>query len=211
MKVDTQALKLCLVTHRQNQPLNQYLDFISQAIEGGVTCVQLREKSQDSKTILALAQALQALLRPLDIPLIINDDVAVANAVGAAGVHLGPHDTSPEQARAVLGSEAWIGLSIETYDALMLANRNSHLTYVAASAVFETQTKQDCSTVWGLDGLRNFCEKSLHPVVAIGGINANNASLVKAAGVAGIAVIGAIHDAQSPKMAATALKQIWEA
>lgn len=211
MKVNTQALKLCLVTHRQKEPFERYLNLISRAIEGGVTAVQLREKSVDDQTLLAMAQALQRLLTPLGIPLIINDHLHIARAVNAAGVHLGPHDASPEEARALLGPEAWIGLSIETPQALMIANQNSHLNYVAASAVFETETKRDCATFWGLEGLRDFCQKSRHPVVAIGGINAENAGLVKACGVSGIAVVGAIHKAHSPEAAAFALKEILEA
>ncbi len=211
MKLNTQALKLCLVTHRKTEPFERYLDLIFQAIQGGVTSVQLREKSVDDDTLLAMAQTLQQLLRPLGIPLIINDHLHIARAVNAAGVHLGPHDASPEEARALLGPEAWIGLSIETPDALMMANQNLHLNYVAASAVFATETKQNCATFWGLEGLRDFCQKSRHPVVAIGGINTDNAAHVKACGVAGIAVVGAIHNTHSPAAAAFALKEILEA
>jgi thiamine-phosphate pyrophosphorylase len=210
MKVDAQALKLCLVTHRQNKSFDSYLDLILEAVDGGVTSIQLREKSADEAALLSMARTLKSILTPLNIPLIINDHIHIAHAVNAAGVHLGPHDVSPGEARALLGEEAWVGLSIETHDALILANQNPYINYVAASAVFETQTKRDYSTLWGLDGLHHFCEKSRHPVVAIGGINEANISLVKDCGVAGVAIVGAIHHAESPRLAAFSLREALE-
>ncbi len=210
MKFDLQSLKLCLVTHRQNRPFSDYLGVILDAVRGGVTSVQLREKLASESDILEMARVLKTHLDPLGVPLIINDHLAIAEAVGAAGVHLGQQDSSLEEARALLGNQACIGLSIETNEELLLANRCAQLTYVAASAVFQSHTKQDCKTLWGLDGLRDFCKISVYPVVAIGGITIQNVSAVKDCGVSGVAIVGAIHDAESPRAAASAFHEIWE-
>lgn len=208
MKFDPQSLKLCLVTHRQNQSFDAYLDVILAAVKGGVTSVQLREKSASQEEVLEMARRLKALLSPLGIPLLMNDHVLIAKAVGASGVHLGQKDASVTAARALLGPDAWIGLSVETPEELLLANQYSEVNYVAASAVFESQTKRDCKTTWGLVGLRDFCAVSVHPVVAIGGITPYNVALVKSCGVAGVAVVGAIHEAEDPCLAAAAFMEV---
>lgn len=198
-------LKLCLVTHRENIPFSLYQEMILQAIAGGVTLIQLREKSHDVAELRQHAFALKALLQPHRIPLIINDHVDIAKAVQADGVHLGQSDLSPVITRTLLGDDKIIGWSIESFDDLEKANELSCIDYVAISAVFPSKTKSNCKTIWGLEGLQAAAQQSKHPVIAIGGINQHNVSQVIAQGACGVAVVSAIHDHDSPKSAATDL------
>lgn len=205
--MNIESLKLCLVTHRQNQPFDSYLDFIMQCIHAGVTSVQLREKNLNEGELLEMARCLKKNLSPLGVPLIINDCLEVAKQVNAEGVHLGQSDASVTKARALLGEKVWIGLSIESWDELLLANQNKEINYVAASAVFASKTKNNCRMTWGLDGLAQFCQSAQHPVVAIGGMTSSNVKEVVQCGVAGVAVISAIHDALTPSAAVSAFIQ----
>lgn len=198
------TLKLCLVTHQQHHSLDNYEQFIRHAVHGGVTIVQLRNKGEPG-VVRELAMTLTGLLRPLNVPLIINDDVDFAKEVDADGVHLGQSDCPPEEARRILGTEKIIGLSIETLEQLEQANQLSCIDYIGASAVFPSKTKTDCKTIWGLEGLKQIVSRSKHPVVAIGGINIGNAQEVMKAGASGIAVVSAIHDQKKPDLAAMQL------
>ncbi|PJE17900.1 thiamine phosphate synthase [Legionella sp.] len=126
--------KLILITHRQEQPLADYLQFIEKCIASGVTSVQLREKGATRAFLLDYARQLKALLDQFHIPLIINDNVELALEIDAHGVHLGQSDGSPLVARRRLGANKWIGLSIETGQELVKANAYE-VNYVAASAV----------------------------------------------------------------------------
>ncbi len=199
------ALTLCLVTLPNYQSFDNYIFLIQQAIKGGATSIQLRNKTNQMSMIRDTALALLSLLRPLNIPLIINDNVLLAKEIDADGVHLGQSDLLPIEARNILGSDKIIGLSIETSEQLDQANQLNCIDYVAASAIFPSKTKQDCKTIWGLSGLKTITQQSKHPVVAIGGINASNARDVIAHGACGIAVISAIHDHAYPELAAAEL------
>lgn len=197
-----QHLKLYLITTPFGETLDQYQQFIRQAISGGVTAIQLRDKSTNTEEIYRQAHALQSILIPLKIPLIINDHVDIAVAVNAAGIHLGQSDGSPVKARQLVGQDKWIGLSVETQSDLEAANRLTCIDYIAASAVFPSRTKQDCKTIWGLDGLRRIIDVSHHPVIAIGGIDAGNIRAVMGAGASGAAVCSAIQSQVNPEKAA---------
>ncbi len=203
----TDFYKLILITHRQDVPLSQYLSFIKECISAGITCIQLREKNGDASFKLEFAEHLQHLLSPYHIPLIINDDIELAHQVNAAGVHLGQSDTSTAIARTRLGTDKYIGLSIESAHDLIPANQ-TELSYVAASAVFPSQHKSNLKTIWGLDGLKRLCQQSNHPVVGIGGIDEENLPQVLQAGAKGVAVIGAIHQAKNPARMASRLRTI---
>lgn len=198
-------LQLCLVTHLPRRSFEHYKHFLLQAISGGVTAVQLRDKEASFTELHQLALELKTLLSPLNIPLIINDHVEIAKLVDADGVHIGQSDQSPVDTRQRLGSKKWIGLSVESLDDLAIANQLDCIDYVGASAVFQSQTKLDCKTLWGLDGLKTLTEQSRHPVVAIGGITCHNIQGVMACGVCGVAVIGALHNQPDPKQAASDL------
>ena len=197
-------LRLCLVTNIQGD-LTGYAKTIRGAVRGGVTMVQLREKQNDRKLIKEKAQFLKNILRPLSVPLIINDYVELAAEVGADGVHIGQQDVPVPVARRILGQDKIIGLSIESFDDLYAANECSDLSYVTASAVFPSMTKPDCKTIWGLENLKKLVAESSHPMTAIGGIDLSNSSEVFRAGACGVAVVGAIHNAPDPYHAAKTL------
>lgn len=200
------SFKFCLVTQPDNQSMDDYALFIRQAVQGGVTMVQLRTKSNPA-ALLDTAKQLLSILRPLSIPLIINDNVDVAKEIDADGVHLGQSDLSPEEARKILGPDKIIGWSIETLEQLDKANTLNCIDYVAASAVFPSTTKTNCKTIWGLSGLKSLTQRSHHPVMAIGGINITNVRNVMAHGACGVAVVSAIHTHVNPELAAAAIFQ----
>lgn len=203
--------QLCLLTHRTYQSLDAYDALILQSIQGGVTSIQLRDKTASFDVLLDWAYHLKALLAPYRVPLIINDHLDIAKTVGADGVHLGQDDVSPKDARALLGPDALIGLSVETLAQVHQANAMEGLSYIAASAVFPSQTKKDIRHLWGIEGLKQCCAASKYPVIAIGGIDIQHVADVKACGAAGIAVIGAIHQAPCAMSAAKALSSKMEA
>jgi thiamine-phosphate pyrophosphorylase len=176
------------------------------AVAGGVTIVQLRDKTQPDETLTATARALRSHLAPLGIPLVVNDRIAVAEAAGADGVHLGQSDGKPAEARARLGADALIGLSV-TDVAQLPGVDPAVVDYVGLGPVFTTATKPDADTAIGLDGVRAICRQLALPVVAIGGIDAGNAGAVAAAGADGIAVVSAICAAPDPAVAAAALRR----
>ena len=195
-------LRLCLVTYFNQVPFPQYQQFILQAARGGITSVQLRDK-KESLVLLTKALQLKKILTPFHVPLIINNHVRLAKDIDAEGVHIGQGDMSPEKARAILGPDKIIGLSIESFEELERANQYTHeIDYVAASAVFPSKIKQDCKKIWGLDALSEFRLRAKHPVVGIGGIKHHNVVSIMQTGIDGVAVVGAIHDAPNPEHAA---------
>lgn len=202
-----QSLKLCLLTNiKADQKFSEYLSFILKSVAGGVTMVQLREKGSDLADVKRKAIGLQQVLRPLNIPLIINDFVELAADINADGVHIGQHDMSPEDARKILGPHKIIGLSIESMRDLEISNQSEAITYVTASAVYPSKTKPECKTIWGIKGLSEIVQQSRHPVTAIGGITAHNIQQIERAGASGVAVIGAIHDHADPYLASKSLR-----
>lgn len=197
-------LSLYLVTNRERLKLEIFFNFILESIKGGVTIVQLREKETSAQEIMLIGKKLLLLLKPLRIPLIINDRVDVAHAIGADGVHLGQSDLPPSEARAILGKEAIIGLSVESLSQAKAAAEED-IDYIAASPLFHTTTKSNYSEPWGLNGLKQLCAISPHPVIAIGGIHENNVKEIMACGAKGVAVVSAIFNAPCPKTAALKL------
>lgn len=197
--------RLCLVTNLRNQPFDLYKLFLTKAIQGGVTSIQLREKTQNLTEYRQLAWQFKIFLHPYKIPLIINDHVDIAKEVDAEGVHIGQSDTPPQLARKILGPNKFIGWSVETLTEVHKANQLDCINYVAASAVFPSKTKPDCKTIWGVSGLQQVIQLSKYPVMAIGGIKQNNINLIMNSGACGAAVIGAIHDHPDPQKAAADL------
>jgi thiamine-phosphate pyrophosphorylase len=193
--INTLDLSLYLVTKRENLLITQFLDLIDHAVKGGVTIVQLREKDMGFDDLCVLARQVQEILKPQQIPLIINDRIDVAKEVKADGVHLGRSERKIELARKVLGKNAIIGLSVETIKQVVEA-QNIELDYLAASPVFPSVSKTDCYNPWGLDGLKYLCSISRHPIIGVGGINRSNVEDIIHCGASGIAVISAIFDAQ---------------
>jgi thiamine-phosphate pyrophosphorylase len=199
-------LSLYLVTDRALSHGRTTGDIVREAVAGGATCVQLREKNIGTREFIEAAQALLAGLRPLGVPLIINDRVDVALAVGADGVHLGQRDMPVADARR-LGPPAWIiGVSAESLADAIRAEKEG-ADYIGVSPVFATPTKTDAAPPLGLAGLRTIRAAVKIPLVAIGGIHAENAREVIRAGADGLAVVSAIVSAASPREAAAALRR----
>ncbi len=185
-------------------PTEHLVEVVRSAIAGGMTMVQLREKTADTRTFLERALALKNLLQGTGIPLIINDRVDIALAVDADGVHLGQSDMPVTIARQLLGPDKIIGLSVENFEQIKEANLLD-IQYIGVSPIFSTPTKTDTHTPFGLEGARQAVALSTHPTIGIGGINASNIKAVRATGLDGVAVVSAIMSAPDPKKAAEEL------
>lgn len=205
--IERSNLLLYLVTDRPLSLGRPIEEIVIEAVAGGVTMVQLREKEAPTGEFVALAKSLKALLSPLGVPLIINDRVDVALAADADGVHIGQSDMSYEDARRLLGGDKIIGLSVDNFDDLAVAN-TLDVDYVGISPVYGTPTKSDTAEPFGLEGLRKAVAMSVHPTVAIGGMNASTIGEVMAAGTDGVAVVSAICSAPSPRKAAQELLKV---
>lgn len=170
---------------------------IEQAIENGITSIQLREKSCSTKELIQSAKWIKEVLNHTKIPLIINDRVDVALAVDAEGVHLGQQDLDYKRARRLLGGKIIVGISVEN---LGQANelQNSDVDYLGVSPLFPTHTKLDLAGPWGIEGLKTLHKISQHKLVAIGGINQRNLSQVLSAGATGVAIVSAICSSKEP-------------
>lgn len=197
-------LNLYLVTDSSFLCGRKLEDVVMEAVAGGVTMVQLREKSLSTNEFIALAFKLKSCLQAVNVPLIINDRIDVALAVDADGVHIGQSDMPYDMARRLLGKDKIIGLSVESFSDIERAN-TLDVDYIGVSPVFATPTKTDTSRPFGIDGLRKAVEMSVHPTVGIGGMNLSTAAEVMATGTDGIAVVSAIMGADNPREAAAEL------
>ena len=171
----------------QGRPL---LDCVREALEGGVTLVQYRAKTASSAEMYNEALQLKALCDSFKVPLIINDRLDIAMAVGAAGVHLGQDDLPCAVARKILGEDYLIGVSAHN-PAEAKAALQSGADYLGCGAVFGTATKADVKKL-GTDGLASICREKGLPVVGIGGVTADNYREVRAAGADGAAIVSGI-------------------
>lgn len=200
-------LSLYLVTDRELSNGRSLEEIVSEAVAGGVTIVQLREKHASTGEFIDLALRIKEILKPYHIPLIINDRLDIALAADAEGLHIGQSDMPYSIARKLLGPDKLIGLSVENIDQLLEANKLD-VDYVGISPVYGTPTKTDTAEPFGLKGLREAIELSVHPTVAIGGMNADTIADVIKAGADGVAVVSAICSAESPRAAAKRLSDI---
>ncbi len=199
--------RLYLVTDRGLIGDRDLETVVEQAVRGGVTVVQLREKDCSTRDVIDLARRLKARLAPYEVPLIINDRVDVALAAGADGVHVGQSDMVYADARKLMGQDALIGVSVETPEQAREAE-GWDVDCLGVSPIFATPTKTDTGQPWGLDGLRALRASSRHKLVAIGGIRDTNATEVVSAGADGIAVVSAICAADDPERAARELRAL---
>jgi thiamine-phosphate pyrophosphorylase len=197
---------LYLVTDRRWLGERTLWDGVEEAIRGGATLVQLREKKISSKEYLELAQRVKEVTDRHDIPLIINDRIDIALAIDADGVHLGPEDLPVPIARKLLGGGKIIGSSAASVDEALLFQAQG-ADYLGVGAVFPTATKRGTEKV-GLEDLRGIKSAVHIPVVAIGGINAENAKPVMETGVDGVAVVSAIMDQTDIREAARQLLSV---
>ncbi len=192
---------LYLVTDRGLSGGRPTLAIVRAAVAGGVSCVQLREKSCSTAEFIAEAAAIGDFLKSCGVPLIINDRVDVAMAVGADGVHLGQKDMPLAMARAIVGRRMRIGISAESEQDALAAVRGG-ADYVSASPIFPTPTKSDTAPALGLEGLRAIRRRVEVPLIAIGGLHRGNAGEVIRSGADGVAVVSAIAAAADPAQAA---------
>jgi thiamine-phosphate pyrophosphorylase len=174
---------------------------VAAALRGGVTCVQLREKTCSTREFIEEASRLKALLKPSGVPLIINDRVDVALAVGANGVHLGQSDMPLATARSLVGKAMVIGITAESVEDAVAAQAGG-ADYLGVSPIFATPTKPDTAAPLGMPGLQAIRRAVSLPLVAIGGLNHRNAAQAIRAGADGVAVVSAIVAAEDPEQAA---------
>jgi len=191
--------RLCLVTDPGLVPRDALVDTVLAAVRGGVTMVQLRDKTASDEAVGEQAEMLLRALRPLGVPLLVNDRVEVAWLTGADGVHLGPDDATPASARERLGRNAIIGLSITHAHQLAGAELAD---YLGVGPYFPTATKPGHARPLGLEGARAIVARARRPCLAIGGIDAERAPAVLATGAAGLAVVSAICGRPDPEQAA---------
>jgi thiamine-phosphate pyrophosphorylase len=188
---------LYFVTDRALCGAKPIAEVVLQAIRGGASCVQLREKDVSTRFFVEEALRIKALMTPFRIPLIINDRLDVALAAGADGIHVGQEDMPYQTARRLMGPGAIIGISVETWEDVERAEALD-CDYLGVSPVFATPTKTDTKEPWGLDGLARIRAFSRHPLVGIGGLHAGNAEAAVLAGADSVAVVSAICAAPDP-------------
>jgi len=197
---------LYLVTDRSLAKGRPIEFIVEQAVKGGVTMVQLREKNCSTLDFVNLAILLKKLLATYRIPLVINDRLDITLASDADGLHIGQQDMPYVIARKILGKDKIIGLSVENIDQAKEIDKFD-VDYIGLSPVFVTGTKPELANSLGLEGVRKIASFSRHCMVAIGGINAKNAAEVLKAGATGIAVVSAIVSADDPMNAAREIRQ----
>jgi len=198
---------LYLVTDRGLARGRKTLEIVQSAVAGGVTCVQLREKDCSTLEFIEQALTIKKFLKARGVPLIINDRLDVALAVGADGVHLGQTDMPLEMAKKIAGRSMLIGISAESLQDAIEAEQGG-ADYIGASPIYATPTKTDTAPPLGIEGLRAIKNKVNIPLVGIGGLNATNSAEVIRNGADGVAVVSAIVAADDPEIAARNLKRI---
>lgn len=205
MKLSPSDLRLYAVTDRRSLPAGITLaKAVEAALDGGVTCLQLREKEASAGEILALARALLPLCRARRVPLLINDRVDIALAAGADGVHLGQEDLPLPEARALLGPDRILGATAHTVEEALRAQAEG-ADYLGVGAMFPTGTKTNTIPT-SVDTLKAICAAVSIPVVAIGGVTAQNLPTLAGTGIAGAAVVSAIFSQSDLTAAARTLR-----
>lgn len=205
MNCDKKMMRLYAVTDRTWVGERSLYEQVEEALKGGATCVQLREKHLGGEAFLAEAKEMAALCRRCGVPLIINDNVEVALQCGADGVHVGQEDMAVSDVRRRVGGKMIVGVSAHTVEEAVEAVKNG-ADYLGLGAVFTTSTKTDADRMT-YETLRAICHAVEVPTVAIGGVCAGNIMELKGSGVDGVAVVSAIFGADDPREAA---RTLWE-
>lgn len=182
---------------------------VRQAVQGGATVVQLRDHDASTRDVCAMGEALRDELAETGVPLIVDDRVDVAVAIGADGVHLGQSDLDPRLARRVCGPELLIGYSVSTA-AETRAAADLPIDYVGVGPYRATPTKPDAARPLGDDGIAEVIAAGTVPAVVIGGVTASDVAAVRAAGASGVAVVSAVCAADRPDEAVARLRRRWE-
>ena len=204
MKFDKKDLLLYAVTDRTWLNGDTLYHQVEEALKGGATFVQLREKKLDQEAFLAEAREIQKLCRSYDVPFVINDNVEIAREIGADGVHVGQSDMEAGAVREKLGPDKIIGVSAQTVEQALLAEKHG-ASYLGVGAVFHTGSKADATEV-SHERLKDICEAVQIPVIAIGGITEENMAELKGSGICGVAVISAIFAQKDIRGAAKRLR-----
>jgi len=206
MKCDKQMMRLYAVTDRAWTGEMSLYEQAEIACQNGITCLQIREKDLDGENFLKEAMEIKELCHKYNVPLIINDNVDIAIACQADGVHVGQDDMQAMDVRAKVGEDMIVGVSAHTVEEAMEAEKNG-ADYLGLGSVFTTSTKLDVD-VMSHDTLKKICESISIPTVAIGGINHENVLKLSGSGVDGIAVVSAIFAAKDIAKATKELKEL---
>ncbi len=199
-------LSLYLVTDKSDD-VEKFLKTIEEGIKGGVTVVQIREKTADTLDFFNLALKVKEITRKYNVPLIINDRVDVALAIDAEGVHVGQSDMPCDVTRKLVGPDKIVGVSAATIDEAKKAEKDG-ADYIGTGAVFPTATKDDAPKITKKD-LKEIVDSINIPVVAIGGITLDNAHELIDTGIAGLSVVSAIMSSDDPKKSSEKLLNIF--
>lgn len=205
MKFAKEDLLLYAVTDRHWLKDETLENQVEKALQGGATFLQLREKSLDDDIFLAEAKEIQKLCKKYQVPFVINDNVDIALAIDADGVHVGQRDMEALDVRKRLGPDKIIGVSAQNVQQALLAQKHG-ADYLGVGAVFPTGSKDDAEDV-SFETLKAICQAVDIPVIAIGGITKENVSELKGSGICGIAVISAIFAQKDIKAATKELKK----
>lgn len=208
MKCDKKHMLLYAVTDRAWTGERTLYQQVEAALKGGVTCVQLREKDMDDAAFLWEAREIRALCRQYEVPFIVNDNVDVAIACGADGIHVGQEDMAAAEVRRLAGEGMILGVSVHTVEEALEAVQNG-ADYLGLGAVFPTSTKTDVDQMPNKT-LRAICDAVDVPVVAIGGINRDNIGKLSGSGVDGVALVSAIFSADDIEAVCRELRQMSE-
>lgn len=206
MKCDKHTMLVYAVTDRAWVGKMSLYQQVEAALQNGATCIQLREKELDDADFLAEAQEMASLCRRYHVPFIINDNVDIAIACHADGVHVGQEDMAASDVRKRVGDQMMIGVSAHTVEEALEAVRNG-ADYLGLGAVFSTSTKTDAGAM-SFDTLKAICDAVEIPTVAIGGISPANIMQLAGSGVDGVAVVSAIFGAPNPGQATAQLVEL---
>lgn len=206
MKLD---LRVYVITTSLPRLGRDHIAVAEAAVRGGASLVQFRDKTMDNAEFAATAVRILQITRPAGVPLIVNDRVEIAIAIGAEGVHVGRHDAQVRDLRRALPANMLLGASATSLEEALAAS-DAGADYLGVGPIFPTGSKADATPPLGLDELANICRTVHPPVVAIGGINRHNLKQVIEAGVQGAAVIAAVAEASDMQRATAELAHIWE-
>ena len=201
-------LELYAVTDRHWLGNQTLLEQVQEALDGGATCIQLREKQLDDKTFLQEAIEIQKLCKEYHVPFIVNDNVEIAKDMHADGIHVGQSDMEALDVRKALGNDVILGVSAQTVEQAKKAEAHG-ADYLGVGAVFPTGSKDDAEDV-SYETLKAICEAVSIPVIAIGGITQDNVKDLAGSGIVGFAVISAIFAQKDITQATKDLKQATE-
>lgn len=204
-----ESMRLYAVTDSSWLEGRSLVDCVADALEGGVTCVQFREKNKDSTELEVQAKAIRALCNEAGVPFIVNDAVGFALHVRADGVHLGKEDMAPAKARQRIGSSRILGISVQTVEEARSAE-DAGADYLGVGAVFGTSTKPEATLV-DRETLKAICDEVTIPVVAIGGLNTETIPQLQDSGIDGVALVSAIFAADDIKRASQDLRRAVDA